>query len=44
MHKGIQPGHTYVILDKQGIVRYTYDDPKMGIENELLKKELDKIE
>lgn len=44
MHKGVQPGHTYIILDRQGIVRYTYDDSKMGIENDLLKKELSKIE
>ena len=43
MHKGVKPGHSYVIVDKNGIVRYTYDDPTMGIQNTLLKQELAKI-
>jgi peroxiredoxin Q/BCP len=43
MHKDFQPGHTYIILDTDGVVRYTYDDPTMGIQNDKLKKELDKI-
>lgn len=33
MHKGSNPGHTYVVLDKAGIVRYVYDDPNMAINN-----------
>lgn len=43
MHKGSKPGHTYVIIDEQGVIRYTYDDPKMGIENDRLADELKKL-
>ena len=43
MHKGVKPGHTYVVIDQSGIVRYTYDDPTMGIQNNKLKQELGKI-
>ena len=43
MHKGQYPGHTYVIIDRKGVIRFTYDDPIMGIRNEILLKELDKI-
>ncbi len=43
MHKGQYPGHTYVILDREGIVSFIYDDPQMGVRNDELKKELEKI-
>lgn len=43
MHKGSMPGHTYLILDQNGIVRYTLDDPNMSIQNETLILELQKI-
>lgn len=43
MHKGEMPGHTYIIIDANGIVRYTLDDPNMGVQNETLIKELSKI-
>lgn len=43
MHKGQMPGHTYVVIDQKGIVRSTLDDPSMGIQNDKLIKELDKI-
>ena len=43
MHRGSLPGHTYLILDQKGIVRYTLDDPEMGVQNETLIKELSKI-
>ena len=43
MHKGDMPGHTYIIIDANGIVRYTLDDPNMGVQNETLIKELSKI-
>jgi len=43
MHRGSMPGHTYIILDQKSIVRYTLDDPKMGIQNETLINELAKI-
>ena len=44
MHRGSQPGHTYLILDKDGIVRYTFDDAKMGIQNDVLKNKLTKLQ
>lgn len=34
MHYGSLPGHTYVIIDKNGIVRDVYDDPRMAIRND----------
>lgn len=43
MHRGVKPGHTYVVIDQKGIVRYTYDDPTMGLQNDKLKQELSKI-
>lgn len=43
MHRGAKPGHTYVVIDETGIVRYTYDDSTMGIQNDKLKQELSKI-
>lgn len=36
MHKGSLPGHTYVLVDKDGIVKYVYDDPNMAIANDSL--------
>lgn len=36
-------GHTYLILDKEGVVRYVLDDPYMGIRNEELAKEIEKL-
>ncbi|MCL4417099.1 MAG: redoxin domain-containing protein [Patescibacteria group bacterium] len=43
MHKGQLPGHTYVVLDKRGIVRYVLDDPQMAIRNQQLLTEIDKF-
>ena len=43
MHPGGYPGHTYFVIDKEGIVRFTFDDPKMGIRNDLLISELSKL-
>ncbi len=43
MHKGSYPGHTYFIIDKEGVIRYTMDDPKMAIRNDELISELSKI-
>ncbi len=40
MHPGLMPGHSYVIIDKQGIVRFTFDDPAMGINNDKLASDL----
>lgn len=43
MRSGTSPGHTYVIIDKQGIVKYVYDDPSMAVRNDLIALELAKI-
>lgn len=43
MHKGTIPGHTYVIVDENGMVSYTKDDPQMGVRNDELIKAVDKI-
>jgi len=40
MHPGSYPGHTYFVIDKQGVIRYTLDDPKMAIWNDRLSAEL----
>ncbi|MBI2121631.1 MAG: redoxin domain-containing protein [Candidatus Sungbacteria bacterium] len=31
MHPGGFPGHTYFIIDKNGIIRFTLDDPLFGL-------------
>ncbi len=43
MHKGGLAGHTFLIIDEDGIIRFVYDDVEMGVRNELLKAELAKI-
>lgn len=43
MHKGQNAGHTYVIVDKEGVVRYTKDDLSMGVRNDELKSEIAKL-
>ena len=43
MHYGAMPGHTYVLMDKNGIIRYILDDPNMGVRNEMLISELQKL-
>lgn len=40
MHRGSLPGHTYIIIDKNGIVRYVFDDPNMAIANDMLLKKI----
>lgn len=44
MHKGQFPGHTYLIVDREGIIRFIKDDPQMGIRNEELKAELKRLD
>ncbi len=44
MHKGSNPGHTYFVIDKNGIIRYVLDDPNMGIKNDKLASEIEKLE
>lgn len=43
MHPGMFPGHTYVVIDKEGIVRYVLDDPNMGIRNDQIMTEMEKL-
>ena len=43
MHKGQFPGHTYLILDKVGVIRFIKDDPQMAVRNDELKAELEKL-
>ena len=41
MHPGSLPGHTYFIIDKKGIIRFTMDDPNMALANGKLIKEIE---
>lgn len=43
MHKGQLPGHTYIVIDKEGIVRYVKDDVQMAVRNQELIAEIDKL-
>lgn len=43
MHYGSLPGHTYIIVDKEGIVRHIFDDANMALHNNQLAEELKKI-
>lgn len=43
MHKGSLPGHTYVIIDKNGVIRFVFDDPNMAINNDRLIEEIKKL-
>lgn len=43
MHAG-QAGHSYVIIDKDGIVRYVFDDPRMAINNGEMYAQMAKLQ
>ena len=43
MRNGTSPGHTYILIDKQGIVRYVYDDPSMAVRNDQIFSEVEKL-
>ncbi|MBI4426576.1 MAG: redoxin domain-containing protein [Candidatus Kerfeldbacteria bacterium] len=43
MHYGQLPGHTYVVIDQNGIIRHVYDDPNMAIHNDQLVEEIAKL-
>ena len=43
MHKGQLPGHTYVVIDKEGIVRYVKDDVSLAVRNQELIAEINKL-
>lgn len=43
MHKGLFPGHTYVVVDTGGIIRYVFDDPNMAIANDMLFNKIQEL-
>jgi len=43
MHRGSLPGHTYVLIDKEGVVRYVFDDPNMAMANEALLSKISEL-
>lgn len=43
MHRGQLAGHTYVIIDPEGIARFIKDDPQMAIRNQELLDEVSKL-
>ena len=43
MHKGSLPGHTYIVLDKDAVVRYVFDDPNMAIANDMLFGKIEEL-
>ena len=43
MHFGSLPGHSFVVIDKQGTVRYIFDDPNMAIDNDRVFAEVQKL-
>lgn len=40
MHYGSLPGHTFVLIDKEGVIKHIFDDPNMSIHNDQLVTEL----
>lgn len=43
MHKGQFPGHSYVIIDKEGVVKFIKDDVQMAVRNQELAAEITKL-
>ncbi|MDO8474298.1 MAG: redoxin domain-containing protein [bacterium] len=43
MHYGSLPGHTFVLIDKEGVIKHIFDDPNMSIHNDQLVVELSKL-
>ena len=43
MHRGQFPGHTYILIDKEGTVRFIKDDVQMAIRNGELIAEVNKL-
>jgi len=43
MHRGQFPGHTYIIIDKDGVVRFTQDDAQMAVRNKELIAQVEKF-
>lgn len=43
MHRGQFPGHTYVLIDKEGVVRFVKDDTQMAVRNQEIMAEMAKL-
>ena len=43
MHRGQLPGHSYVIVDKSGTIRFAKDDAQMAVRNDSLISEIQKL-
>lgn len=43
MHRGQFPGHSYVLIDEKGVVRFVWDDPQMAIRNKELLEQIAKL-
>lgn len=43
MHRGQFPGHSYIIINKDGIVKFVWDDPQMAVRNKEILAEIEKI-
>ena len=43
MHRGQFPGHSYVIVDKNGVVQFVQDDVQMAVRNKELAEEVKKL-
>ena len=43
MHPGQLPGHSYVVMDRERVVSFVKDDPRMGNWNDRLVQELAKL-
>lgn len=43
MHRGQFPGHSYVLIDEKGVVRFIWDDPQMAIRNKELLEQIAKL-
>ena len=43
MRRGVSLGHTYVIINEEGVVKYVFDDPAMAVRNDKIFAELVKL-
>ena len=43
MHPGSFPGHTYFLIDKNGVIKFFLDDPNMATRNDELAIEINKL-
>lgn len=43
MHRGQFPGHSYILIDEKGVVRFVWDDPQMAIRNKELLEQIAKL-